>query len=127
MSVRREYRKTGRTPEQLAELRAVRERYQREKPSPEQALAASGQTDFLPLGEVVLLRQIATELKRERERKGMTLAELSSRCGIDQAALSRLENGKVDNPTIDTLYRVAAALDKVVCCVLRDAPPACPA
>lgn len=58
MSVRREYRKAVRTPEQLAGERAVREKYQREKPSPEQALAASGHADFVPLGEVTPVKLI---------------------------------------------------------------------
>jgi ribosome-binding protein aMBF1 (putative translation factor) len=122
MTVRREYRQAGRTPEQLAELRAVRDRYQREKPSPDEALADSGHAALLPLGEVVLIHEVAAALRRERERVGMTLAELSAKTGIDPAALSRLENGKAANPTIDTLYRVAAALGKVMSCVLRDAP-----
>jgi hypothetical protein len=52
MSVRRVYQKAQRNPEQLAELRAVRERYQREKPSPEEALAQSGHERLVPLGEV---------------------------------------------------------------------------
>lgn len=126
MTVRREYRKAERTPEQLAELRAVRERYQREKPSPDEALAESGHAALLPLGEVVLLHEVAAALRRERERVGMTLAELSARTGIDPAALSRLETGKAANPTVDTLYRVAAALGKVMSCVLRDTPQSHP-
>ena len=32
--------------------------------------------------------------------------------GIDQPALSRLENGHTPNPTLDTLWRYAAALGK---------------
>lgn len=124
MSVRREYRKVERTAEQVARERAVREKYRRERPSPEQALAESGYADFVPLGEVFFLRQFAVELRRERERQGVTLAELADRTGIDQAGLSRLETGKADNPTVDTLYRVAAALGKEICCSFRDAP--CP-
>lgn len=124
MSVRRESRKMERTAEQLARERAIRERYQRERPSPEQALAESGHGDFVPLGEVFFLREFAVGLRRERERLGITLAELSDRTGIDQAALSRLETGRAVNPTVDTLYRVAAALGKEICCSFRDAP--CP-
>lgn len=45
------HRKTERTPEEAAKLRAVRERYQREKPTPEQLLA-EGAT-FVPLGELL--------------------------------------------------------------------------
>ena len=42
----------------------------------------------------------------------MTLADVSARCGIDQPALSRLENGHTPNPTLDTLWRYAAATGK---------------
>jgi transcriptional regulator with XRE-family HTH domain len=37
---------------------------------------------------------------------------VSARCGIDQPALSRTENGHTPNPTLDTLRRYAAALGK---------------
>jgi transcriptional regulator with XRE-family HTH domain len=42
----------------------------------------------------------------------LTLADVSARCGIDQPALSRLENGRTRNPTLDTLWRYAAAVGK---------------
>jgi len=42
----------------------------------------------------------------------LTLADVSARCGIDQPALSRLENGHNPNPTLDTLWRYAAAVGK---------------
>lgn len=48
-------------------------------------------------------------LRLERERRGLSLADLSERTGMDRAALSRLETGKT-NPTVATLARVAAAL-----------------
>ena len=47
---------------------------------------------------------------------GLTLAEVSRRCGIDQPALSRLENGHNQNPTLDTLCRDAASVGR--CLVL---------
>jgi len=37
---------------------------------------------------------------------------VSRRCGIDQPALSRLENGRNKNPTLDTLWRYAAAVGR---------------
>ena len=122
MSVPREYRKAERTPDQLAELRAARERYQQEKPSPEDALARSGHEQLIPLGEVMLLHRILALLKQERERQQLTLAHLEERTGISQAALSRLETGKAANPTIDTIYRISTALGKEVGCFLQDAP-----
>ncbi len=42
--------------------------------------------------------------------------------GIDQAALSKLETGSHGNPTLETLYRIALSLGKVIVCVLQDAP-----
>jgi len=42
----------------------------------------------------------------------LTLADVSARCGTDQPVLSRLENGHTPNPTLDTLWRYAAALGK---------------
>ena len=117
--------KIKRTPEEAARLRADRERYQRERPAPEQLLAEGGHTEFVKLGELLRLHQAVAWLKQERERQNLTLAEMSRRTGIDQAALSRLETGKNSNPTLDTLNRVAAALGKTICLSFQDAdqPP----
>ena len=43
---------------------------------------------------------------------GLTLAVVSKRTGIDQATLSRLENGRQPNPTIDSLWRYARAIGR---------------
>ncbi len=50
--------------------------------------------------------------KRLRQAAGLTLAEVSRRSGIDQPALSRLETGHNRNPTLDTLWRYAAAVGR---------------
>jgi transcriptional regulator with XRE-family HTH domain len=52
----------------------------------------------------------------------LTLATVSRRCGLDQPALSRLENGHVPNPTVDTLWRYAAALGKRLLLSAVDVP-----
>ena len=119
-----EYRKAKQSPEEAARLRADRERYQKEKKSPLQLLAEGGHDDFIPLGALLELHQAMAWLKKERERQGMTLARLWELTGIDQGALSRLETGKNDNPTYDTISRVAAALGKVIRWSFQDAPPA---
>jgi DNA-binding Xre family transcriptional regulator len=118
------YRKANRTPEETARLRADRERYQRDRPTPEQLLAEGGHEDFIALGDLLRLHQVMASLKSERERQQVTLAELAERTGIDQAALSRLENGRNANPTLDTLQRIARALGKVICCTFQDASEA---
>jgi transcriptional regulator with XRE-family HTH domain len=40
------------------------------------------------------------------------LATVSQRTGMDQATLSRLENGRQPNPTVDTLWRYAHAVGR---------------
>jgi transcriptional regulator with XRE-family HTH domain len=52
------------------------------------------------------------EIERTREADGLTLAEVSRRCGIDQPARFRLETGHNKNPTLDTLWRYAAAVGR---------------
>jgi len=116
------HRKSFHDPKEMARLRADRQRYQREKPSPEQLLAEGGHKQFVTLGELMFIHQVMASLKRERQRQGLTLAELSERSGIDQAALSKLETGSNGNPTLETLYRIALALGKEIVCVLRDPP-----
>ena len=88
-----------------------------------EALRESGNERAIPLGEALLLHQVFALLKQERERQQVTLAELENRTGISQAALSRYENGKSVNPTIETLYRIAAALGKQIGCFLQDVRP----
>jgi transcriptional regulator with XRE-family HTH domain len=58
------------------------------------------------------VRVFIHELKQARESSGLTLAQVSKRTGMDQATLSRLENGRQPNPTIDTLWRYAHAVGR---------------
>ncbi len=53
---------------------------------------------------------IAAALRRERERLGVSLAELARRAGIAKSTLSQLEAGS-GNPGIETLWALAVALD----------------
>jgi hypothetical protein len=89
--------------------RAVRDMFQDWHPSPEELIASGEGANFDLHGEYRALRPLVEEIKRAREAAGLTLAEVSRRCGIDQPALSRLENGHNKNPTLDTLWRYAAA------------------
>ena len=51
-------------------------------------------------------------LKKDRERSGLSIRDVAERSGFDRAVVSRLENGKQDNPTVATLMRYAAAIGK---------------
>ena len=59
-------------------------------------------------------------LKAERERMGLSLAEVSERTGMERPNLSRLENEAESNPTIATLTRYAEALGKRLFIALGD-------
>ena len=49
-------------------------------------------------------------LRLRARRQGLSLADLAERTGIDRATISKLETGKIANPTIVTLRTYAAAL-----------------
>jgi transcriptional regulator with XRE-family HTH domain len=58
------------------------------------------------------LLELLAALRRQRERLGLSLSEVSRRSGIDTGDLSRLENGKIHDPRSSTLSRYASALGK---------------
>jgi DNA-binding phage protein len=68
------------------------------------------------------IRHVIAALRVERERQGLSLADLNERTGIDRAALSRLENNEEANPTITTLERYASAVGKQMIVLLADSP-----
>jgi DNA-binding phage protein len=109
-----------RSPESLAEIRRVRERFQREKPTLAQVLAATGQKEAMPLGEYLQAQELLHALRIERERQGLTLAQLANRTGYDSAVLSRLLTGRQTNTTLATVGRIANALGKELVHTLRD-------
>ena len=106
--------KLAHTPEDRARHDAIREQF-RDEPSLSE-LVASGEIDRATFESVARLQAagppcvdsdtlnaIGDALRRERERTGLTLAEVTQRSGIDAPALSRLENGQNPNPTLATL------------------------
>lgn len=106
----RQFRNRKQTAAQMAQEKATRERFQRERPTPEQLTASGEYHESMRMGDYLELMQLAAALKVEREKAGLSLADLSDRTGLDRAAISRLENGVKDNPTIATLGRYARAL-----------------
>jgi len=55
-------------------------------------------------------RKALDQLKAERVRQGLSLADIRDRTGIGREAISKLENDQVPNPTMRTLIRYAGAL-----------------
>jgi ribosome-binding protein aMBF1 (putative translation factor) len=67
--------------------------------------------EYPPVGDPELLAALAG-LRRERERQGLSLTDLAERTGIDRATISKLETGKIANPTVGTLRTLARALGR---------------
>jgi transcriptional regulator with XRE-family HTH domain len=62
----------------------------------------------LPAGGLVA--QVATALRRERHRTGLSLTEVARRAGIAKSTLSQLESG-TGNPSLETLWAICVTLD----------------
>jgi hypothetical protein len=65
-------------------------------------------------GNIMALLSAIAELERRRDQQGLSLTDVSERSGLDRALLSRLENGRILNPTISTLWRYAEAIGSQV-------------
>src|SRR5439155_17380028 len=78
-------------------------------------LISSGTCDadaIMTMGMYFDVQQALKALKQDRERRGLSIGEVAKRSGLDRAVISRLENGKQDNPTVATLMRYAGAIGK---------------
>ena len=102
------------TPSQRAKVEAARARY------PETlAKVEAARPEIEALAREVLAaetarieerRPLLETLRKAREAKGLTLADVEERAGLGKAQLSRLETDFRANPTVDTLQRYAKAL-----------------
>ncbi len=58
-----------------------------------------------------VLHATGAAVSAARAKAGLSQKELSAETGIDQSDISKIERG-ISNPTVETLGRIAAALDK---------------
>lgn len=123
MSQKREHKKIDWTPADRARHKAIREKFQKERPTHQQLIGSGEYVGPIPHGVYLSLMAALHELKKAREAAGLSLADVAEKSGIDKAALSRLENGIHDNPTVETLLRYAAALGKKLTWSLQDLTP----
>jgi predicted transcriptional regulator len=91
------------SPEEKERLRGLREKLDKEKP------------EIIARAKAFFATQEATKnmialLKAERERQGLSLADIQERTGITRGAISILENSDSPNPTVKTLQRYAMAV-----------------
>src|SRR6185503_15708177 len=71
-------------------------------PSQEELAASGAYEGPIKSGAYFSVKVLIHELKKARVAAGLTLAAVSKHTGMDQASLSRLENGRQPNPTVDT-------------------------
>ena len=62
-------------------------------------------------GEELEKLRIVDELIRLRERRGLTQAELAHRMRVSQPFIAKLEAGETHNFSLETLVKLAVALD----------------
>jgi hypothetical protein len=114
MKTQRIFRESRKTAEERAHEKALREKLQKERPSLED-LILTGECDpdaVMTMGMYFDIQRALKALKRERKQRGLSIGDVAERSGLDRAVVSRLENGKQDNPTVATLMRYAAAVGK---------------
>jgi len=121
---RRIHRSRVQTPEQEAEETAIRRRLQKEKPTLQELIDSGDLEGVTTMGEFWELRKTFAALKKLRQERGLSITDMSNLTGMDRGAISRLENGQIDNPTIATMNRYAEALGKRVVVGLVDTPRA---
>lgn len=114
MKARRLFRPSRKTAAERVREQRLRDKLQKEKPSLED-LVRAGDSDpdaVMTMGMYFDVQSALQALKRERTRCGLSIGDVAERSGLDRAVVSRLENGKQDNPTVATLMRYAAAVGK---------------
>lgn len=67
--------------------------------------------------------RISAALHRERGRAGISSSELARRAGVSKATVSQLESGAA-NPSVETLWAIATALDVPFSVFVEDTTPA---
>ncbi|MFE9868975.1 helix-turn-helix domain-containing protein [Streptomyces sp. NPDC005506] len=68
-----------------------------------------------------LAQEVGERLRRLRQDGGLSLSELARRSGVGKGTLSELETGQ-RNPTLETLYALATALEALLSMVVSPAP-----
>ena len=91
------------TPAEEQRLKRFRQQIEQELPE----IMAKGRQI---LSAHKLSQQVIVQLRQERERQGLSLADIKDRTGIGREAISKLENDPSPNPTVRTLVRYASAL-----------------
>lgn len=102
-----------RTPEDKAEETRIREQH-RQHPFTEVP------SDTVRGADAMQLLRFAASIRRVRESQGLSVEEVAARSGIEAGVISRFEAGHSFNPTLATLYKLAAALGRKLTVALEE-------
>jgi DNA-binding XRE family transcriptional regulator len=116
---KRNHKQTAHAAEDKARHKAIRKKL-KGRPTPEELIQSGAYEQPVPHGLVLDAMRLLGQLRAVREAAKLTLAELSDASGIAKPALSRLETGRQDNPTLMTVLRYAHALGKRLVWTLQD-------
>jgi ribosome-binding protein aMBF1 (putative translation factor) len=117
---KRVHRPRVQTPEQEAAEQAIRERFQRERPTLQDLVDSGDIAAVFTMGDYWELRKTFAALRALREQQGLSISDVAQRTGMDEATISRLENGNLD-PAVATITQYAKALGKRLVVNLVDA------
>jgi hypothetical protein len=114
MKARRIFRPNRKSAAERAREHKLRQQLQHEKPSLDDLIRAKecDPDAVMTMGMYFDMQRALQALKHEREQQGLSIGDVAERSGLDRAVVSRLENGKQDNPTVATLMRYAASIGK---------------
>jgi transcriptional regulator with XRE-family HTH domain len=70
-------------------------------------------------GDIMALLPAIAELRRQRGERGLGLTDAPQRSGLDRGMLSRLEDRKILNPTVATLWHCAEGIGAQVSSVVN--------
>jgi transcriptional regulator with XRE-family HTH domain len=75
-----------------------------------------------PEETVTVAEIVAGNIRRIRTRKRITQEGLAGLSGLNKAHMYRIENGIAGSPQLDTLEKIAAALEVHIVTLLRGCP-----
>lgn len=115
------------TPEERARDAEIRRQVEAEKPELEAGARESVDryestlVRYLQIQGAFDLAAAVAELRSARQRKGLTLAEVSNLTGVAESELSDLETGDDESPTLRALQRYAQTVGLRIALELSEA------
>jgi ribosome-binding protein aMBF1 (putative translation factor) len=109
------------TPEQQAAVEAIRATHRTaEYRASEESVREAVLAEFPPRRADAELTTALSALRTERERQGLSVADIQERTRIDGVTIAKLERGEIANPNLGLLASYAAALGKRLSWSLAD-------